>query len=69
MAVPPISAPIWRQLAAGGLARIRTSNVGTQMMTKRLQMSGASLESKALEIHTYYSKWERGLTDEIAQFT
>lgn len=69
MAVPPVSAACWRQLATGGLTRIRTSNVGTQMMIKRLQLSNASVEAKALEIHAYYAKWERGLSDEIAQFT
>ncbi|EGD58546.1 hypothetical protein Y88_0603 [Novosphingobium nitrogenifigens DSM 19370] len=50
------------------MSRIRTSNVGTQMMIKRLQLSNASVDQKALEIHAYYAKWERGLSDEIAQF-
>lgn len=68
MAVPPITAPCWRSLATGGLSRLRTSNLGTQMMAKRLQLSPASVEEKIQEIYTYYSKWERGLADEIAQF-
>lgn len=68
MAVPPITAPCWRQLAAGGLAKLRTNNLGTQMMAKRLQLSSASVDAKAQEIHAYYAKWERGLSDEIAQF-
>lgn len=68
MAVPPPGASCWLRLASGGLAQVRSSNFGTQMLTKRLQLSNASLNDKAREIHDYYAKWERGLSDEIAQF-
>ena len=68
MAVPPISAPCWSRLANGGLERINTDHLGTKMLVKRLQMSGASVAAKAQEIHAYYAKWERGLANEIAQF-
>lgn len=47
---------------------IRTDNIGTQMMAKRLQNSAESTDAKARQIYEYYSKWERGLANEIAQF-
>lgn len=68
MALPPITAPCWQRLAMGDLARIRTENLGTRMLAKRMQTSNLSPAEKAREIYTYYSKWERGLSDEIAQF-
>lgn len=68
MALPPATAPCWRMLASGGLERLRTDNLGTRMLIKRLQMTPLSVDAKAAEIHTYYAKWERGLANEIAQF-
>ncbi len=68
MALPPLTAPCWLKLANGGLKNIRTDNLGTHMLAKRMQVSQASAAEKAREIHTYYTKWERGLVDEIAQF-
>lgn len=69
MALPPMTSPCWLKLANGGLKNIRTDNLGTHMLTKRMQASSASAPEKAREIYTYYSKWERGLADEIAQFS
>jgi hypothetical protein len=68
MALPPLTAQCWQRLAAGGLERIRTENLGTRLLIKRLQQSPAPVSEKVREIHAYYTKWERGLTDEIAQF-
>lgn len=69
MALPPITSPCWLKLANGGLQKIRSNNLGTHMLTKRMQVSKASAAEKAQEIHAYYTKWERGLADEIAQFS
>lgn len=68
MAVPPANAHCWLRLATGGLMRIKSDNLGTQMLAKRMEKSNASPPEKAAEIHAYYSKWERGLANEIAQF-
>lgn len=68
MAIPPPESPCWQRLAGGGLARIRTSNLGVQMMVKRLERSPAPVPDKAREVHEFFLKWERGLADEISQF-
>jgi hypothetical protein len=68
MSLPPLTSDCWQRLAAGGLERIRTQNLGTRLLVKRLQQSTAPIEDKVREIHAYYTKWERGLPDEIAQF-
>jgi len=68
MALPPVTAPCWHKLATGGLERVRTTNLGTQMLAKRLQNSSMSTADKVWEVYAYYTKWERGLLDEIAQF-
>lgn len=68
MALPPITSMCWLRLAEGGLRAIQTDNLGTHMLAKRMEASPASTLEKAKEIYTYYSKWEKGLEDEIAQF-
>ncbi len=68
MALPPITSQCWMRLATGGLRAIRTDNLGTHMLAKRMEASPASPMDKAKEIYAYYSKWEKGLEDEIAQF-
>lgn len=68
MALPPPTAQCWRNLASGGLEKIKSENLGTRMLTKRLQMSPLGVDAKAQEIFAYYTKWERGLANEIAQF-
>lgn len=68
MVVPPVHAACWRELAEGGLARLETTNLGTLMLKKRMEISNASLTEKARQIHRYYNKWGDGLPDEIAQF-
>lgn len=68
MAVPPPDAPCWQRLASGGLSRIRTDNMGVQMMAKRFERSSEPLSDKARELHFFFSKWEGGLKNEIAQF-
>ncbi len=68
MALPSSTAACWQRLANGGLAALRTDNVATQMLAKRMERSTAPTAQKAAEIHEYYAKWERSLAHEIAQF-
>ncbi len=68
MARPLPTSPCWQKLANGGLAALRTNNVATQMLIKRMERSTAPAAQKAAEIHEYYAKWERSLADEIVQF-
>lgn len=69
MPVPSPSHPCWLRLANGGLARLKTDHLGTQLLTKRIQRSSDPPALKASEIHAFFSKWERGLTSEIQQLT
>jgi hypothetical protein len=69
MAVPPPSHPCWQKLAGGGLLRIKTEHLGTQLMCKRLERSAIPVPEKAAEIHAFFAKWERILGAEIAQIT
>ncbi len=69
MSLPALQSPVWQKLASGSLARLRTQNLGIQLMAKRLQGSNASMTAKAAEIHAFFSKWERVLQAEIQQFT
>lgn len=68
MAVPDPSHPCWQRLATGGLARIKTQHLGTQLLTKRLERSSDPLPVKVQEIQAFFSKWERTLSAEIQQF-
>jgi hypothetical protein len=65
--VPPINDPCWLRLAKGGLGRMKTQHLGTQLMTKRLERSSASETEKANEIHAFFTRWERALPSEVAQ--
>lgn len=67
MALPASNSQCWRRLAAGELKHIKTENIGIPMMAKRLERSTAPIEEKAAEIFTFFQRWERGLTNEIAQ--
>lgn len=67
MAVPAPNHPCWQKLATGGLSRIKTQHLGTQLMAKRIERSTDPLPAKAAEIHAFFSKWERILPAEIAQ--
>ncbi|MDZ7895797.1 MAG: hypothetical protein U5M50_13060 [Sphingobium sp.] len=67
MAIPQATSPCWLRLASGGLSKLQTQHLGTQMLKKRIELSHASPADKAREIYEYFSKWERILTDEIAQ--
>jgi len=69
MSVPGPNHPCWNRLAGGALARIKTQHLGTQLMTKRLMNSTDPLATKAAEIHAYFVRWERVLTNEIGQLT
>ena len=69
MPIPPADHPCWQALASGGLSKLRTQHLGTQLMTKRLERSQDPLPVKAAEIHAFFTKWERVLASEIAQLT
>jgi len=67
--VPPLNHPCWLRLANGGLSRITTKHLGTQLMTKRLERSAAPAPDRAAEIHSFFARWERALPNEIAQLS
>jgi len=69
MAVPPLNHPCWQRLATGGLSRIKTQHLGTQLMTKRLERSTEPAHAKAAEIHAFFAKWERSLPAEVQQLS
>lgn len=69
MAVPAPNHPCWQRLASGGMARLKTQHLGTQLLTKRLERSTDPLPVKAAEIHAFFAKWERVLTTEVPQLT
>ena len=69
MAVPAPNHPCWQRLANGGLLRLKTAHLGTQLMTKRLQRSTDPVATKAAEIHAFFAKWERALPSEVQQLT
>ena len=67
MSLPARQSPVWHRLAGGALPRLRTQNLGVQLMAKRLERSDASTPEKAAEIHAFFVKWERVLGSEIQQ--
>lgn len=67
MSLPASGSPVWSRLANGGLSRLQTSHLGTQMLIKRLELSPAPPATKATEIYNYFAKWERSLAHEVAQ--
>ncbi|MBI3101387.1 MAG: hypothetical protein HYY98_07550 [Burkholderiales bacterium] len=69
MAVPSPNHPCWQKLANGGLSRLRTQHLGTQLLAKRMEKSTDPVPTRAAEIHAFFTKWERILPTEIAQLT
>ncbi|HZU62996.1 MAG TPA: hypothetical protein VFF98_04875 [Novosphingobium sp.] len=67
MALPSKSAPCWLKLADGGVKRLKTTNLGVQMLAQRLELSPMSKADKAGEFFNFFTKWEKGLGNEIAQ--
>jgi hypothetical protein len=67
--IPPANHPCWQRLAEGGLSRIKTQHLGTQLMTKRLERSSDPTSVKAAEIRTFFERWERALPNEVQQLT
>jgi hypothetical protein len=67
MSVPPLNHPCWQRLASGGLAKLRTQHLGTQLLTKRIERSADPLNVKIAEMHAFFSKWERILSNEVQQ--
>lgn len=68
MTLPGPNDPCWQRLAGGGLARLKTQHLGTQLLTKRIERSSDPIKVKADEIQAFFTKWERGLASEIQQF-
>lgn len=69
MTVPSAEHPCWQRLAAGALARMQTQHLGTQLMIKRLERSNDPPAAKAREIHAFFARWERALSQEVQQLT
>lgn len=69
MALPPPNHACWQKLANGGMTRLKTQQLGIQLMTKRLERSTEPASTKAAEIHAFFVKWERTLTNEIPQLS
>lgn len=67
MPLPPKTAPVWQKLANGGLKLLSSSNLGMQMLTQRIEMSKLAPAQKLDEIYAFFVKWERGLSNEVAQ--
>lgn len=67
MCVPSALHPCWQRLAGGELARLRTPQLGLQLLAKRLDRSGEPLPRKAAEIRSYFVKYERILGPELEQ--
>ena len=67
MALPSSSHPCWSRAASGGLARIQTSNLAMQLLTKRIERSTDPVAQKAAEIQAFFTKWERMLSSETDQ--
>jgi hypothetical protein len=69
MALPPPNHPCWTRAASGGLSKLKTSHLGTQLLSKRIERSPDPLPQKAAEVLAFFTKWERILPTEISQLT
>lgn len=69
MPIPPLNNPCWQKLATGGLTKLRTQHLGTQLLAKRIERSTDPLPVRAAELHAFFTKWERILPTEVAQLT
>lgn len=67
MAVPAPNHTCWQRLASGGMSRLKTQHLGTQLMAKRIERSADPLTKKAHDIHAYFERWERVLQPELQQ--
>lgn len=69
MSLPNPAHPCWQRLASGGLARLQTQHLGTQLLTKRIERSTDPLSQKIKDIQAFFVKWERALPAEVQQLT
>ena len=67
MALPPPNHACWTRLARGDISRLKTQQLGIQLLAKRLQTSTATDSQKAGEIRAFFEKYERILGPEISQ--
>lgn len=65
--VPPFTDPCWVRLAHGAMLALDTQHRGTELMIDRLAASPAPVMLKANELHSFFSKWQESLGDELAQ--
>jgi hypothetical protein len=69
MAVPPLYHPCWKKLASGHLQQIELRNAAAQMLAKRFERDDRTpLPDRAVELHEFFTRWERTLSHELAQF-
>ena len=69
MTIPAITHSCWTKAASGGLARIKSTNLAMQFLSKNIERSEEPLAQKATHIHAFFAKWERVLGSEIQQLT
>lgn len=69
MPLPSPTDPVWDRLAQGSPNRLQTSNLATQLLTKRMERSSDPTPAKAQEIRVFFEKWERALGAEIQQLS
>ena len=67
MILPAANHPCWQRLASGGLQKLKTQHLGTQLLIKRLERSPDPVPTKAAELHAFFTKWERILGNEVQQ--
>ncbi|OYV01118.1 MAG: hypothetical protein CFE45_06235 [Burkholderiales bacterium PBB5] len=69
MAIPAPNHPCWTRLANGGMSKLKTQHLGTQLLAKRIERSSDPLDAKVRDIQAFFTKWERALPAEVQQLT
>lgn len=69
MAVPAPNHPCWQRLASGGMSKIKTQHLGTQLLAKRIERSTDPMSTKISDIQAFFTKWERVLSAEVQQLS
>ncbi|MFZ2989238.1 hypothetical protein [Ideonella sp.] len=69
MAVPAPNHPCWQRLASGGMSKIKTQHLGTQLLAKRIERSTDPMSAKISDIQAFFTKWERVLSAEVQQLS
>lgn len=69
MTIPASNHPCWSRAVAGGLARIKSTNLAMQLLAKNIERSTAPTPEKVAQLQAFFAKWERILGSEIDQLT